>query len=90
MLDFTMKVCYNDSVERQERKVKVMSDEMLFVCWFFGFIGGMFLLGFILSKLVDFIYNQKDKSQILIFAHIRNRQKFFAKHKLFYINPKIV
>lgn len=38
-----------------------MSDELIFVCWFLGFIGGMFLLGFILCKLVDFIYKQKDK-----------------------------
>lgn len=71
MLDFITEVCYNDSVERQERKVKVMSDEMLFVCWFFGFIGGMFLLGFILSKLVDFIYNQKDK------RHHKEHPEFF-------------
>lgn len=38
-----------------------MSDEMVFWCWFFSFIGGVFLLGFVLSKLVDFIYHQKDK-----------------------------
>lgn len=48
-----------------------MSDEMLFVCWFFGFIGGMFLLGFTLSKLVDFIYNQKDKK------HHKEHPEFF-------------
>lgn len=38
-----------------------MSDEMVFVYFWLGFCGGLALLCFMIWKVTDFIYNQKDK-----------------------------
>ena len=48
-----------------------MSDEMLAVCFWLGFVGGLALLCFVICKVVDFIYNQKDKK------HHKEHPEFF-------------
>ena len=67
-LDTITEVCYNDSVERQERKVRTMNDGLIFVCCFFG---GLVLVCFALCKIMNFIYKRKDKK------HHKDHPEFF-------------
>lgn len=48
-----------------------MSNEMMAICFWFGLIGGLALLGFGICKVMDFIYNQKDKK------HHKEHPEFF-------------
>lgn len=48
-----------------------MSDGMLCVCFWLGFVGGLALLCFVICKVMDFIYNQKDKK------HHKEHPEFF-------------
>ena len=67
-LDTIAEVCYNDSVKRQERKVRTMNDGLIFVCCFFG---GLVLMCFALCKIMDFMYKSKDKK------HHKDHPEFF-------------
>ena len=49
--------------KRQERKGKIMNDEMLSVCVIFGSIGGTILVTCIVNKIVDFVCKRKDKKR---------------------------
>lgn len=68
MLDFMAEVCYNDSVERQERKVRTMNDGLIFVCCFFC---GLALMCFVLCKIMNYIDKRKDKK------HHKEHPEFF-------------
>ena len=68
MLDFITEVCYNDSVERQERKVGTMNGGLIFVCCFFG---GLVLLCFALCKIMNYIDKRRDKK------HHKEHPEFF-------------
>ena len=48
-----------------------MSDGMLCVCFWLGFVGGLALLCFVICKVMDFIYSQKDKK------HHKEHPEFF-------------
>lgn len=47
----------------QERKDKIMNDEMLSVYVIFGSIGGTFLVSFIVSRIVGFVCKRNDKKR---------------------------
>ena len=48
-----------------------MSDGMMIICFWLGFIGGLALLCFVIWKVMDFIYSRKDKK------HHKEHPEFF-------------
>lgn len=51
---------YNEYVERQERKVRIMNGGLIFV---FCFFGGLALMCFIVVKVMDFIDKRNDRKR---------------------------
>ena len=47
----------------QERKVGTMSNEMIAVYAWLGFIGSLALICFVIAKVTDFINKRKDKKR---------------------------
>ena len=61
----------------QERKDKIMSDEMMSVYVIFGSIGGAILVSFIVSKIMDFIDRRRNKK------HLKEHPEYFRLYKDF-------
>ena len=71
MLDFIMEVCYNNSVERQERKVRIMETEMFGLCVCLCFLGGLPALCFVICKTLNFIDKKRNQK------HHKEHPEFF-------------